>query len=136
MSIVDELDKLASLRERGLLTVEEFQREKSRLLNGEKHDSNGGASRTHSPSMNSKKGISLAGKIGIGILVAVAVFLTIGIIHGNRPEVKERFQAKDAIELCWKEQSRKSLAPSTQRFVAGTCEKMEDDFRRKYGRNP
>ncbi|MBU0917320.1 PspC domain-containing protein [Aquabacterium parvum] len=34
MSMADELDKLASLHERGVITAEEFQRLKSRLLDG------------------------------------------------------------------------------------------------------
>ncbi len=34
MSLADELDKLASLHERGVITAEEFQRLKSRLLDG------------------------------------------------------------------------------------------------------
>ncbi len=34
MSLADELDKLASLNERGVITSEEFQRLKARLLDG------------------------------------------------------------------------------------------------------
>lgn len=34
MSVADELDKLASLKERGLLTDEEFHKEKGKLLAG------------------------------------------------------------------------------------------------------
>lgn len=34
MSMADELDKLASLHERGVITAEEFQRLKSRLMDG------------------------------------------------------------------------------------------------------
>ena len=34
MSTADELDKLASLHERGVITAEEFQRLKARLLDG------------------------------------------------------------------------------------------------------
>ncbi len=34
MSMADELDKLASLHERGVITAEEFQRLKSRLVDG------------------------------------------------------------------------------------------------------
>ena len=34
MSLADELDKLASLHERGVITAEEFQRLKSRLVDG------------------------------------------------------------------------------------------------------
>lgn len=48
----------------------------------------------------------------------------------------EKARARDAIDLCWKEQSRKSLDPGSARFVAGACELMEDQFRQKYGVNP
>ena len=34
MSLADELDKLASLHERGVITAEEFQRLKARLVDG------------------------------------------------------------------------------------------------------
>jgi phage shock protein C len=34
MSLADELDKLASLHERGVITAEEFQRLKSRVVDG------------------------------------------------------------------------------------------------------
>ena len=38
MSLADELDKLASLHERGVITAEEFQRLKSRVLDGSATD--------------------------------------------------------------------------------------------------
>ncbi len=43
---------------------------------------------------------------------------------------------RDAINLCWKEQKRPSLAPDSARFVASTCEKMEQDFHDKWNREP
>lgn len=71
-----------------------------------------------------------------GVLALVVAFLGFGAIVGGSPEAKERIQAEKAIELCWKEQERRSLTPAQARFIAGTCEMMEDDFRRKYNRNP
>lgn len=52
------------------------------------------------------------------------------------PEQKERSHSRDVIATCWKEQSKKSIAPSEARFVAGVCERLEDKYREKYGRNP
>ena len=40
MTLTDELNKLAELRERGVLTEEEFARAKARLLNAEQPRSN------------------------------------------------------------------------------------------------
>lgn len=68
----------------------------------------------------------------IVIGVAVVLFLGVGVIFGD----KDKQRARDAIDLCWKEQSRKSLSPGEARFVASTCELMEGDFRKKYGHAP
>lgn len=64
------------------------------------------------------------------------LLMIIGSCAGNTPEGKERQASRDAISLCWSEQGRKSLDSGTARFVAGTCEKMESDYRAKWGRNP
>jgi hypothetical protein len=45
-----------------------------------------------------------------------------------------QFKAKQVIDTCWELQTRKSFSPDTQRFVAGTCEMAEEDYRVKYGR--
>lgn len=44
--------------------------------------------------------------------------------------------ARLAIELCWKEQFSKSLDPGTQRFIAGSCEMMEREFRAQHNVAP
>jgi hypothetical protein len=51
-------------------------------------------------------------------------------------ELRERDTERRAIALCWEEYERKSLDPPTKRAVAATCEKMEQDFRHRFGRNP
>lgn len=43
---------------------------------------------------------------------------------------------RDVIDLCWKDYGRRSLDPQTKRFVAEVCEKMESDFKQKFGREP
>lgn len=48
----------------------------------------------------------------------------------------EKSQARMAIELCWKEQGRKSLDPSAARFAAGACELMEQRFKERFGHAP
>lgn len=73
----------------------------------------------------------------IGVPVGGFVILMIvGSCAGGSPEGQARASARDAIELCWTEQSKKSLDPGAARFVAGACEKMEADYRTKWGRNP
>ena len=74
----------------------------------------------------------------IGGLVGlfVFVFLIFFIKACNDPTIGERGNAQSAIELCWKEQGRKSLTPGEQRFIAGACEKMEEKFEAKYGVKP
>lgn len=73
----------------------------------------------------------------LGLPVAGFVLLMlIGSCAGNSPEGKERASSRDAIKYCWDEQSKKSLSGSTARLVAGACEKMESDFKARWGRNP
>lgn len=69
-------------------------------------------------------------------LGAFLLLMLIGSCAGNSPEGKEKSASRNAIDYCWKEQSRKSFDPSTARFVASTCEKMEQDFRNKWGVSP
>lgn len=72
--------------------------------------------------------------IGIGILIVI--FFAIGFSESNTPEGKERSRQRAAIDLCWKDQQRRSNDPGTARFIAGACEKMEADFKAKWGVNP
>ncbi|MBN8714581.1 MAG: zinc ribbon domain-containing protein [Xanthomonadales bacterium] len=73
--------------------------------------------------------------IGVPIALFVAM-MVIGTVAGSSPEAQAKAQARDAIAYCWKQQADKALDPSTQRFVASTCEKMENDFRTKYSTDP
>lgn len=67
---------------------------------------------------------------------AVVLFFAWALLRTPSPEENERYAERSAIELCWKDQQRKSLAPETARFIAGACEKMEADFRAKHRMNP
>lgn len=66
----------------------------------------------------------------------VAAFLLFGAIKSNTPEGRAKADARQAIELCWQQQGRKSHDGGTARFIAGACEGMESDFVRKYGVKP
>ena len=49
---------------------------------------------------------------------------------------REKGIKRRAIKQCWKDYERKSLEPSTKRFVASVCEKIEHDFTQQYGVEP
>jgi hypothetical protein len=73
----------------------------------------------------------------VGVPVGLFVlFIAYGMMLNSSPEGKAKADARGAIELCWKEQGRKSLDPGSQRFVAGACEMMEKQFRQTYNANP
>lgn len=66
----------------------------------------------------------------------VGVFVLFGVIGANDHASQAKGNARRGIEACWDEQKRKSLAPGSQRFIAGACEKMENDFRQRFGHSP
>lgn len=68
-----------------------------------------------------------------GLIIA---FFVIGIIAGNSPEAEARGTERRAIAMCWDNQTKKSLDPAAARFIAGACERMENDFRAKHRMNP
>lgn len=80
------------------------------------------------------------GRVWMWILgVPAALFIVVMVIGatvGNTPEAQQRSLERDKISACWDLQKKKSLDPSTARFTASLCERMEDDFRRKHNRNP
>lgn len=67
---------------------------------------------------------------------AFAILMVVGSCAGNTPDGKARANDRSAIEVCWEEQGKRSLDPSTGRFVATTCEKMERDFQKRWGHKP
>lgn len=69
-------------------------------------------------------------------LFLIAVVFIWGLSISNTPEAKAKARERAAIDMCWEEHERKSLDPATQRFVASTCEMMEDKFRKEHGVNP
>lgn len=65
-----------------------------------------------------------------------AAFLMFGATVGNTPEYQAKAQERNTIGFCWTEQKRLSLTPGDQRFIAGSCERMESEFRQKHNENP
>jgi hypothetical protein len=70
------------------------------------------------------------------VAAPILAFFAFGFYASNTPEGKARAQARQGIETCWDEQKRKSFSPGEQRFIAGACERMEADFRQRYGASP
>ncbi len=75
-------------------------------------------------------------QVVLWVMVAFAAFAVWAVYRKQSPEEIALGKDRGAIELCWKEQQRKSLDPATARFVASTCERMESEFRIKYKVNP
>lgn len=72
-------------------------------------------------------------KYWVGVPVAlIAAFLAFGAAFGD----EEKAKARGVIDLCWKDQKRPSVDPATARFIASTCERLEDEFKKKYGHRP
>jgi hypothetical protein len=71
-------------------------------------------------------------------IIAFGAIMVFGALNSanQSPEDEAKHRSRAAVELCWQEQQRKSLDPSTQRFVASTCEMMEQKFLERYGHKP
>lgn len=81
--------------------------------------------------------MGIAKKLVLGVLAVATVFVAAGIVINSTPEGKARMQDRAAIDYCWGEYNgKKSLDPATLRFIAGTCERMETEFRDRWGRAP
>ena len=69
-------------------------------------------------------------------IAAICLFALVMVIGSQSPQADEKFMAREAIKVCWDDQSKKSTAPDVGRFIASTCEMMERRFRDKYGVSP
>jgi hypothetical protein len=74
--------------------------------------------------------------IGLPI-AAIALLMAIGaLMKATDYQPSEKSQARSTIDFCWSEQSKKSNDPATARLMASQCERMESEFKTKYGVNP
>lgn len=64
------------------------------------------------------------------------IFIIYAIQVSNSPEAEAKMKERLAIDWCWEQQGKKSNEPGTSRFIAGACEKMENDFTKKWGVKP
>lgn len=72
----------------------------------------------------------------LALIIPVALLLMMVVLGALVGKPDEQSNARSAIQMCWKEQQRKSLEPGLQRFVAGACERMENEFRAQYRAEP
>lgn len=70
----------------------------------------------------------------VAVVSAAALWGLAEAMRSSRDDPKTREREK--IAYCWKGQESKALDPANARFVAGTCEKLEADFREKYRVSP
>ena len=78
--------------------------------------------------------MGLALKLATFAMAGVCVLLVLMLI-GIRSD-PEKQQARDAISLCREGQADELMDIEARRFVRATCDKMEQDFVRKYGVKP
>ena len=50
------------------------------------------------------------------------------IVGQSDPQSEAKSKARLAIEICWKDYEQKSLNAGDKRFIASTCEMMEQKF--------
>jgi hypothetical protein len=70
------------------------------------------------------------------IAALLGLFVLVAVMKPDTPEARDLRVHRAAIEQCWKDQARKSLAPAEARFIAGACEKMEADFKARFHVTP
>ena len=80
---------------------------------------------------SSGKSMGLAGKIVIGMVAAVTLFLAFGFYVGSTPEGKARQQVRDALELCRHEEANYRGPSGARSIISGACEKFETQLRNR-----
>ncbi len=76
-------------------------------------------------------------KAWLWVLLALPVlFLGFGAMKANTPEGRAKSDARAAIDMCWSEQKKQLNSGGEAQFIAGACERMENDFVTKYGVRP
>lgn len=128
MEISEEIERLARLREQGVLSEVEFQQAKEKTLK----DSHQSGSESQPP----KKRGGWFGKVLLVLLLLIVGFFGIGIVASSSPEAKAKAKNRAAIDLCWRDYDRKDLDAAQKKFIASTCYRMTGDFKRKYGVSP
>ncbi len=84
----------------------------------------------------SDKRMGPVGKVLVGIMIAIALYLAFGFHVRDTPEDKDRMQAQDAVERCRQEVDSYSGPAVGKSVIAEACRKLEDEFRKSFGLAP
>lgn len=78
-----------------------------------------------------------ASKVWMWVLgVPVAVFLVFAVIGANNPQAEAKHRDRQVYELCVSDANDPLRSSSFREASRSMCEKLRDDFRAKYGREP
>ena len=74
----------------------------------------------------------------IGLPVAFFALLMIAsqIMFFMSPDKEAQWVDRESIRLCWKEREKGPKENTPAQFTEGQCEKLEFDFKNKWGENP
>lgn len=82
------------------------------------------------------KGMGWFAKTMLILGAIVVAFLSFGAYKTSTPEGREKSRARAAIEVCRDRESTYRGPENARSFLGGACEKMEEDFRAKFGVSP
>lgn len=60
--------------------------------------------------------------------IAIGLFVALHMLGCSSPAQEAKNKSRMAIKMCWKDYERKSLTEAEKRFIASTCEMMEQKF--------
>lgn len=69
------------------------------------------------------------------LMWALAAFLAYALFWPTSPEQEIKNNSRNAVSLCWSEQSKPSNA-GVATLIAQSCERMAADFEKNYGVRP
>lgn len=72
------------------------------------------------------------GRLGLAALLLVSLFAIAAWLLPDDGSAQQR----DVISLCWKDHQNPSLDAGTKAFVANTCQSLETQYQKQYGRAP
>lgn len=74
--------------------------------------------------------------VGIPVAILLLMMAYGAYLSATDWQPSPKSNAREAISQCWSNQGKKSNSPGEAQFIAGACEKMEDNFRKEYKANP
>lgn len=72
--------------------------------------------------------------VALPLVIIFLVLIVVGMFMPDEPY--QQTDARMAIKACWDQQAKKSNDSAMARFIAGACEKLEQDYEATYRRKP